>query len=44
MPEYTHIRTHPSLERGQLDREEGERAGFREVEMEWLSGMREKDE
>ena len=44
MPEYTHIRAHHSLEKGQLDREGGERAGSGEVEMKWLSGMREKDE
>ena len=36
MPEYTHIETHPSLERGRLDREGGKRAGSGEVEIEWL--------
>ena len=36
MPEYTHIETHPSLERGRLDIEGGKRAGSREVEIEWL--------
>ena len=43
-PKYTHIETHPSLERGRLDRKGGDGARSREVEMEWLSGMREKDE
>ena len=36
MPEYIHIGTHPSLERGQLYKEGGERVGSEEMEMEWL--------
>ena len=44
MLEYTHIRTYPSLERGRLDREGGERAGSGEVEREKKRVGRDKEE
>ena len=44
MLEYTHIGIHPSLERGRLDREGGERVGSTEVEREKKRVWRDKEE